>query len=581
MNDTETQSAKIVNVATHLTRMAREQPYKRAVVYPAGRDPYNRVTYAHLTFLQLEQEVDRLAHGLTKAGITRRTRTVLMVRPSIEFFALIFAVFKTGAVPVVVDPGMGIRRMLSCYRSTRPQAFIGIPIAHVVRTLYPKFFKTVKTWITVGRRWFWGGLTLDQIRRTTERPFPTAATARQEIAAILFTTGSTGPAKGAIYTHGNFDAQLQQIKTYLNMAADEIDLSTFPLFALFYPALGVTAVIPDMDPTRPARVNPQRIIEAVNNQGITNMFASPALLNRVGGYGKKNGVKLPSLKRVISAGAPVSADNIAQFSAMLSKDAQIHTPYGATEAVPIVSITSREILAETRHLSEKGYGICVGRPINDIEIRLIKISDKPIDTWSEDLMVATGEIGEITVKGDLVSREYFNDPQATALAKIMQNGEIRHRMGDLGWQDNKGRIWFCGRKSHRVVTTEGTLFTIPCEAIFNAHADVFRSALVGVGPRYLQKPIICIELHQSGTHINKKRLTGELLQLAAGSELTRNIRTVLFHRSFPVDIRHNSKIFREKLAIWAERKLSEKNIGAFCIESIGDWRRRVSRRRNR
>jgi acyl-CoA synthetase (AMP-forming)/AMP-acid ligase II len=414
----------------------------------------------------------------------------------------------------------------------------------------------------VGRRWFWGGLTLDQIRRTTERPFPTAATARQEIAAILFTTGSTGPAKGAIYTHGNFDAQLQQIKTYLNMAADEIDLSTFPLFALFYPALGVTAVIPDMDPTRPARVNPQRIIEAVNNQGITNMFASPALLNRVGGYGKKNGVKLPSLKRVISAGAPVSADNIAQFSAMLSKDAQIHTPYGATEAVPIVSITSREILAETRHLSEKGYGICVGRPINDIEIRLIKISDKPIDTWSEDLMVAAGEIGEITVKGDLVSREYFNDPQATALAKIMQNGEIRHRMGDLGWQDNKGRIWFCGRKSHRVVTTEGTLFTIPCEAIFNAHADVFRSALVGVGPRYLQKPIICIELHKSGTHINKKRLTGELLQLAAGSELTRNIRTVLFHRSFPVDIRHNSKIFREKLTVWARQKIKPQNSGA-------------------
>ena len=223
MNKTQAHNGEIVNVATHLTRMAREQPYKRAVVYPAGRDKYKRVTYAHLTFLQLEHEVDRLAHGLKKAGITRQTKTVLMVRPSIEFFALIFAIFKTGAIPVVVDPGMGIRRMLSCYKSTRPEAFIGIPLAHVVRSLAPKFFSTVKTWITVGRRWFWGGLTLDQIRRPDLEPFQTANTARDETAAILFTTGSTGPAKGARYTHGNFDAQLQQIKSHLNMAADEIE----------------------------------------------------------------------------------------------------------------------------------------------------------------------------------------------------------------------------------------------------------------------------------------------------------------------------------------------------------------------
>ena len=556
MNKAEAYSSDIVNVSTHLTRMAREQPYKRAVVYPAGRDRYQRVTYAHLTFLQLEREVDRLAHGLKSVGINRQTRTVLMVKPSLEFFALIFAIFKTGAVPVVVDPGMGIRRMLSCYKSTRPEAFIGIPLAHIVRTLAPKYFKSVDTWITVGKRWFWGGQTLKQIRRADWQPFRTAGTGRDETAAILFTTGSTGPAKGALYTHGNFDAQLKQIKTHLNMADDEIDLSTFPLFALFYPALGVTAVIPDMDPTRPALVNPIRIIEAVNNQGITNMFASPALLNRVGGYGKQHNIKLPSLKRVISAGAPVSADNIEQFRVMLNEDAEIHTPYGATEAVPIISIKSKEILTETRHLSEKGYGICIGRPINNIDIRLIKISDEPIDSWSDDLTVPPGEIGEITVRGPLVSRAYFEDPRATALAKINQDGDILHRMGDLGWMDDKGRIWFCGRKSHRVITANGTLFTIPCEAIFNTHPAVFRSALVGIGPPKKQKPVICIELAKSGAGINKQDLKDELLGLAAANELTQRIQTVLFHKAFPVDIRHNSKIFREKLAIWAERKVS-------------------------
>jgi acyl-CoA synthetase (AMP-forming)/AMP-acid ligase II len=555
MNESESSHNDYVNIASYLKRAAKSQPYKRAVVYPTGRDKKGRISYSHLTFLQLDQESDWLGHGLTSVGVTRGTRTVLMVKPSLDFFVIIFALFKTGAVPVVVDPGMGIPRMVSCFKSTRPEAFIGIPLAHVVRTVYPGFFKTVKTWITVGRRWFWGGFKLDQLRQSTGMPYTCAKTHQNDMAAVLFTTGSTGPAKGAVYSHGNFDAQLKQIQIHWNMSADEIDLSTFPLFALFCPALEVTSVIPDMDPTQPARVNPERIIEAIQNLGATNMFASPALLNRVGRYGQLKGVKLPSLKRVISAGAPVSADNIERFSALLDNDAEIHTPYGATEAVPIISIKSREILEETRTFTERGYGICIGRPINNIDIRIIKISDDPIDIWTEDLMVSRGEIGEITVKGTLVSRMYFENPTADALAKIKEGSEICHRMGDLGWMDENGRLWFCGRKSHRVITAADTLFTIPCEAIFNNHPRVYRSALVGVGPRRQQTPVIIIELEKTDGRINTRKLTEELLAMAAANELTQKIGIVLFHKAFPVDIRHNSKIFREKLARWAEKTL--------------------------
>ncbi|MDX2497537.1 MAG: fatty acid CoA ligase family protein [Desulfobacterales bacterium] len=548
--------SSIVNVASHLKRMAEITPYKRAVVYPAGRDDCGRVTYSHLTFLQLDRESDCLAHGMHNAGITRGTRTILMVKPSLEFFIIIFSLFKTGAVPVVVDPGMGIRRMVTCFKEGRPEAFIGIPTAHVLRTLNPRFFKTLKTWVTVGRRWFWRGFTLRQLRRTPWTPYSMAQTRKDDTAAILFTTGSTGPAKGAVYTHGNFDAQLGHIKSHLKISRDEIDLSTFPLFALFWPALGITSVIPDMDPTKPARVNPKNIIQAILTQGVTSMFASPALLNRVGEYGKKNRITLPSIKRVISAGAPVSPSIIEQFSSMLCEDAEIHTPYGATEAVPIISITSNEILSETRKLSERGYGICIGRPINDLKICIIKVSDGPIDKWSEDLRVPDGEIGEISVKGDLVTRHYFGRPESDALAKIKDRDSFWHRMGDVGWKDSKGRIWFCGRKSHRVVTEKRTLFSIPCEAIFNNHPRVYRSALVGIGPLHRQKPVICIELKRDKIKHNKKALKNELLELAQQHELTRDIETVLFHPSFPVDIRHNSKIFREKLAIWAEKKLS-------------------------
>ena len=543
-----------VNVATYLRTMARIQPYKRAVVAPSGRDDQGRVAYTHLTFRQLDIESDCLAQGLDDAGVSRGVRTILMVKPSLDFFALVFALFKVGAVPVVVDPGMGVSRMLNCLAESRAQALIGIPPAHILRTLAPKYFKTVNTFITVGSRWFWGGLTLHQVRTRQWAPYAMADTRPDEIAAILFTTGSTGPAKGVFYTHGVFDAQVRNIRAQFGITPGEIDLPTFPLFALFDPALGMTAIIPDMDPTKPARVNPERIVEAVVNHGVTNMFASPALLNRVGRYGKEKGIKLPTLKRVISAGAPATPANIEQFCSMLTEGAQIHTGYGATEAMPVSSFGSNEILSETRRLSEQGYGMCVGLPISGIDVRIIRISDGPIVQWTDDLCIPEGETGEIAVRGDQVTRGYFERPRDDALAKIKDGNTFWHRMGDLGWLDKKGRIWFCGRKSHRVVTATGTLYTIPCEAIFNNHPRVFRSALVGVGPKGQQHPVVCIELEPDGGG-SKKSLKKELLELAKDSPITESIETILFHRAFPVDIRHNSKIFREQLAVWAEKKI--------------------------
>ena len=553
--DTHEKERHMVNIAFHLKRAAEITPYKRAVVCPAGRNKSGRVLYSHLTFLQLDRESDCLAYGMENAGIARGTRTILMVKPGLEFFMIIFALFKIGAVPVVVDPGMGVRRMVECFKEGRPEAFIGISQAHIIRTFYPGFFKTVRIWITVGRRWFWRGFALNRLREVPWKPYRPAETREKDTAAILFTTGSTGPAKGVVYTHGNFNAQLRHIKTHLGLSAEEIDLSTFPLFALFWPPLGITAVIPDMDPTKPARANPKKIIEAIQNQGVTIMFASPALLNRVGEYGRNRNIILPPLKRVISAGAPVSPSIIEKFASMLVDGARIHTPYGATEAVPVISITSDEILSETRKFGEKGYGICIGRPINDLKVRIIKISDDPIPIWSNDLLVQDGETGEIAVKGDLVTRRYFEKPEADALAKIKDNDSFWHRMGDVGWKDSKGRIWFCGRKTHRVKTEIKTLFTIPCEAVFNSHPQVFRSALVGIGLPDEQRPVICIELKKSRRRLNKKRIRDELLGLARQNELTKDITTILFHKSFPVDIRHNSKIFREKLALWAEKKL--------------------------
>lgn len=552
----QSDARQIVNVAMHLKTMARIQPYRRAVVYPAARDHNGRVAYSHLTFRQLDRESDCFAHGLEAAGIKRGTRTILMVRPSLELFVLTYAMLKVGAVFVMVDPGMGVRRMLACLRESRAEALIGVPAAHMLRSIYRSNFKGVTIAVTIGRRWFWRGLALKDIRALPWRPYPVANTGKDETAAILFTTGSTGAAKGAVYTHGIFDAQVRSIKAQFGISCDEIDLPTFPLFALFDAALGMTAVIPDMDPTRPARVDPRKIIEAVVNQGVTNMFASPALLDRVGRYGQPNGIKLPPLKRIITAGAPAAPDVMARFADLLEEDAEIHTGYGATEAMPVSSCGSKEILSETAVLTEQGFGVCVGRPIHSVDVRIIRISDSAVETWSDDLLVADGEIGEITVRGDIVTQGYFDRPMDDRLSKIREGDCFWHRMGDLGWKDKKGRIWFCGRKGHRVVTAHGPLFTIPCEAVFNQHPAVFRSALVGIGRVPAQRPVMCIELEPDHRRDSKRGLIKELLKIASGNVLTEQIYTILFHPGFPVDIRHNAKIFREKLAAWAARKLS-------------------------
>ncbi len=545
---------KFTNISLRLKRTAELYPFKRAVVYPDGRDKNGRVLYSQITLSQLDALSDSLAFGLESIGIIRGTRTIIMITPGMEFFITMFAMFKVGAVPVVVDPGMGIDRMLQCLEQGRPKAFIGIERAHLLRTLKPKYFKTVKHWVTVGKRWFWGGHTLDQLMVPNREDFPKAHTTWDETATIVFTTGSTGPAKGVVYTHGNFDAQIRQIQDHFQIEPDEIDLPTFPLFAMFDPVLGMTAVIPDMDPTKPARVNPVKIIEAIENHGVTNMFASPALLNRVGKYGKENKIKLPSLRRVISAGAPVSPANIEQFSTMLAEGTQIHTPYGATEAVPIISIGSHEIISETKRLSEQGFGMCIGRPIENTAIKLLKISDDPITQMNDTLVVSENQVGEITVQADLVTKQYFNNRESDLLAKILDgDGTVWHRMGDLGWQDSKGRIWFCGRKNHRVTTGKETLFPIPVEAIFNNHEKVFRSALTGVGPKTNQIPVVFIE---PNTKIgNKRAFIQALLTLAKSNPLTAGIEHIFIEQDFPVDIRHNSKIFREKLAIKAKKLL--------------------------
>jgi olefin beta-lactone synthetase len=548
------------NIAAHLPVMAAKQPSTAAVHFPYKRNKDNQPLYQSLTYAELEQQSNRIAAGLEAIGIGRGVRTVLMVKPSLDFFALTFALFKVGAVPILIDPGMGIKNLKVCLEEAEPEAFIGITKAHIARLMFGWGKQTLKITLTVGSRLFWGGTTLTKMMKPfpPDHPYETLNTRVDETAAILFTSGSTGVPKGAVYSHGNFIAQVDALREIYKIEPGEIDLPTFPLFALFAPALGMTSVIPEMDFTRPGSVDPENIISAIKRFNVTTMFGSPALIHRVALYGEKHAVRLPTLKRAISAGAPVPAAVLAKFVQMLEPGVQVYTPYGATESLPVCSVGSEEILQETRFLTEQGRGVCIGSPVPSIQLEIIKISDNEISLWQDDLKVPTGEIGEIVVKGPQVTRSYYNRSQSTRLAKIPTAGgnDFFHRMGDLGYRDELDRVWFCGRKAHRVVTPQETLFTIPCEAIFNTHSKVFRTALVGVGASIGKKPVICVELEKDAGKVDRNQLIDELIQIAQGHEMTKGIHQFLIHPGFPVDIRHNAKIFREKLAVWAEEQLS-------------------------
>ncbi len=538
------------NIAGALVEMARQQPGATAIVCPWGRRG------GSLSYAELEGRARRVASGLARHGIGPGTRTVLMVRPGLDLFALAFGLFMVGAVPVLVDPGIGLKHLKACLGRARPEAFIGIGRAQLARVLLGWARGTVRWPVTVGRRLLWGGTTLAKIEALGAGAEATGFEASaDDVAAIVFTSGSTGPPKGVVYRHGNFRAQVEALRETYGIEPGEVDLATFPLFALFDPALGMTTVVPDMDPTRPARVDPRNIVGPVQELGVTHMFGSPALLDTVGRWAAPRGVRLPTLRRVVSAGAPVPPRVIERFQRLLPEGAEIFTPYGATESLPVASIGSAEILGETRHRTDRGEGTCVGRPVSSIELRVIPVSDEPIERWEESLALPPGEVGEIVVKGPQVTREYFDAPEHTRRGKIADGDGVRHRMGDLGLVDDRGRVWFCGRKAHRVVTEAGVLYSVPCESVFNTHPQVARSALVGVRLGGRTEPVIVVELDREAGRVNRRTLGRELAGLAAGRDHTRGISRFLVHRGFPVDIRHNSKIDRARLARWAAGKL--------------------------
>ena len=565
-------SNQSINIVASLPQLAEQNPLALAVVIQRKARFGRSYHYQELNFAELEILSNKAAAGLQARGILNGTKAILMVTPSIEFFVLAFALLKVGAIPVLIDPGMGIKNLKECIDSVEATAFVGIAKAQLARLLLRWGRTTINKIISVGSPVAFGGIAYRHLLELGEHHgtnFSIVKKRPHELAAILFTSGSTGIPKGVEYTHAMFAAQVNILRSVYGIKSGERDLATFPLFSLFGPALGMASIVPEMNASKPITANPKHLVAAILEYKCSNMFVSPALIERLGNYSvlTQRDLALSSLRRVISAGAPARHESIARFRRLLSVRAELIPSYGATEALPIAKIESQELL-ETLTITNQGGGVCVGFPVAGVDIKIIKITDEPITQWSSSLLVKRGQIREIVVKGAVVSRSYFKRPDADVAAKIVLSESdpgktgFYHRMGDLGYFDRRGRLWMCGRKAHRVEAPIGTLFSIPCERIFDTHPKVRRTALVGVdgiNQTAFAEPVLCVELHEKSDRKLQDHLRQQLLTIGARHDITQPIKNILFHDSFPVDVRHNAKIFREQLAEWATLQFSKQS----------------------
>lgn len=546
--------------------MAAAQPTTAALKIPRGRTRHGAIAYLTLSFAELEAEAAAWQHRLQIAGIQRGDRVLVMVRQGLPLIAAVFALFATGAVPVVIDPGMGRKAFLQCVERSRPRALLGIPLAQILSRFFRRAFQSVQVRVSAS------GRTTARCARPQGCPtqLAVAASAPDELAAILFTSGSTGAPKGVHYEHGMFDSQVELIRRTFDIQPGEIDLPMLPIFALFNPALGMTTVVPEIDPSKPAQVDPAKIVQAIQQEGITNSFGSPTLWLKIARHCAGAGTTLDSMRRVLSAGAPVPPA-LWELMQTVLPNGTLHSPYGATEVLPVSSIDATTVIGETAAHTLDGKGTCVGKIIDGNEVKVIALSDDPIANLSDVIELPPGEIGEIIVRGPTVTKSYDALPDATARAKIADSPDpcnsildtsgaataapVWHRMGDCGYLDDQHRLWFCGRAAERVRTKRGLIFTEQVEPLFNSHPGVRRSALIGMGPPQSQRPAIVIEPLDATvlkTSAKGRQLGRQLRELARHHAQASRISLFYFHPGFPVDVRHNAKIHRLTLTAWAE-----------------------------
>ncbi|GAA2175641.1 alpha/beta fold hydrolase [Arthrobacter parietis] len=502
-----------------------------------------------LSWKELEDRVSRLAAGLSRIGVKAGSRVSLMVPPGIELTTLIYACLRLGAVIVVADAGLGVKGLSRAVRGTVPDFLIGIERALVAGRL----FGWPGTRVSVGAA---PRARLLGVRHRLEdllAGHPSYAgddPAPDSDAAILFTSGSTGPAKGVVYTHRQLSAMRDTLSATLNLAPGSALVAGFAPFALLGPALGAASVTPDMDVTAPRTLTARALADAAAAIDATMVFASPAALRNV--LATASGIvpgRKDALQRVrvlLSAGAPIPVNLLEQLQPLVP-GAALHTPYGMTEALPVTDIQLEDIReALDSSVAGAGNGVCVGRAVPGAEVSISALD--PTGTATGVPSDLPGVTGEILVRAPHVKDRYYR-LWITEQASSRTAGW--HRTGDVGHLDADGRLWVEGRLAHVITSADGVLTPVGPEQSIEQLKEVRQAAVVGVGPTGTQAVVAVVVPVEAADQAGlAPRPLSDMVRDVVRPGGVR-LAAVLTLSALPTDIRHNAKIDRTAVAAWA------------------------------
>ncbi|MFC4394494.1 alpha/beta fold hydrolase [Arthrobacter sedimenti] len=521
-----------------------------------------------LTWKQLAADVDHLAAGLATAGVGPGSRVSLMVPPGVDLTVALYACLRLGAVVVVADAGLGTKGLSRAVKGATPDVLIGIDKAlAAARALGWAARRISVRELTPRRRRLLGVETsLAALARAGSARAGAAGKAALSLpgpdspAAVLFTSGSTGPAKGVLYTHRQLAAMRDTVAQTFGIRPGQRLVAGFAPFALLGPALGAVSVTPAMDVTAPRTLTARALADAAAAIDATVVFASPAALRNVvatrGGLTPDGTAALGRIDLLLSAGAPVPEALLAEVQQLVPR-ASLHTPYGMTEALPVTDISLEQIQAAAADaaagtMTGAGNGVCVGRPVHGTRVAVIPLAADGTAAGAAPVTDA-GITGEILVSAPHVKDAY----DRLWLTQELSSGPTGwHRTGDVGHFDVQGRLWVEGRLAHVVTAPGGVVTPVGPEQAIEGVDEVRMAAVVGVGPAGTQAVAAVVETvpPTSKAGLAGAELAGRVRAAARSAGVS--VAAVLVVPAQPTDIRHNAKIDRTRLSRWASSVLA-------------------------
>ena len=546
-----------MNLFHHLADAAQRAPDRVAVYAPSkGVDP-PATRHGSFTFGTLLRDAAKVAGGLRALGVGRGDRVVLMVPVSLELYTVVAALFRLGAIPVLMDPWMGVARMAECVRRTDAAAFVGIPLAHALMSWRPGLRQLTR--VLVGGASWLGGHRLDAMLAGAADPAPPADMGAGDPALITFTGGSTGRPKGLLRSHAVLDAQHRGTVGCMGVADGDVHMQAFPNMVLSNIAAGATSVIPCYRQGHVAEADGAALARQARRFGVTGICGPPALLARLADHCIDRNAPLSQVRRIVVGGSAVGFGILARLERATRPGAAV-VLYGSSEAEPLATLRGGRDFRRARRALREGGGLCVGRPPGGLDLEIIAIPphDGPLRVDEEELrrmQLPPGRVGELLVRGEHVSQGYYRDPEADAAVKVRTGPDrVWHRLGDMGYLDPAGRIALVGRINDAVEAGGRTVHPLTVEPVIDALPFVARAGIVGLDERGTRRLVVGYEPRTTAAGPEDRghrqaRIRGACQR--AGVEVDR----VIPLSRVPVDARHNGKIDHDRLAVLCRRRL--------------------------